>query len=354
MALSRPDTPASASLTLLVPGLFSPPALLDPAELPPRVTPALDAWLARADLETRSGAAGMEAALFALFGIDPPADADLPIAAVTRVVDMGVIDNEWWMRADPVHLRPERDRLILLDMQLVPLGADEAQALVSELMQTYGEEGWVLKAPHPARWYFKPPRDHRLVTTPITEVVGRDIHPYLPRGEEGRAWHGILNEMQILLHTARVNEGREARGELAINSVWFWGSGRLPSVGPAAWACVWSNEPVALGLARLAGAPTATVPPRFADVQATAIDGKQLIVLEDARAAVQYREPRNWQEAVQRLERDWIGPAYEAVRAGRLAEAVLCAEDSRVFRFTRGAARRWWRRRRPLEAYTQI
>lgn len=350
MALSKSGAHASASLTLLVPGLFSPPAGFDPAELPPRVTPALDAWLARADVETRTGAAGMEAALFALFGIEAPADADLPIAAVTRVVDMGVIDNEWWMRADPVHLRPERDRLILLDTQLVPLNLEEAETLVDELMQSYREEGWVLKAPHPARWYLKPSRDHRLLTTPITEVVGRDIHPHLPRGDEGKAWHGILNEMQILLHTARANEGREARGELAINSVWFWGSGRVPSVGPTAWARVWSNEPVALGLARLAGVPAAPVPPVFDDVPTTATGGAHLVVLETARAAAQYREPRNWLEAVQRLERDWIGPAYEAVRAGRLSEVVLCGESSRMFRLTRRTSRRWWRRRRPIEA----
>ncbi|BAU48257.1 signal peptide protein [Sulfurifustis variabilis] len=349
MAVSRPRTSPSASLTLFVPGLFSPPPSLDADDLAPLVTPALDTWLARADPETRAGASGMEAALFALFGVDPPRDADLPVAAVTRVVDMGVIDNEWWMRADPVHLRPERDRLILLDTQLVPLAVEEAQALVAELMQTYGDEGWVLKAPHPARWYLKPPREHRLVTTPVTEIVGRDIHPHLPRGEEGATWRGLLNEMQILLHTTRANEVREARGELAINSVWFWGSGRLPAVRGSGWARVCGDEPVALGLARLAGVPATSVPPRFSDL--TSDVGRQLVVLEAAHAAAQYREARNWREAVQRLERDWIGPAYEAVRAGKLAEAVLCAENQRVFRLGRRAARRWWRRRRPLEAY---
>lgn len=349
MALSRPGAHVCPSLTLFVPGLFSPPPALEPADLPPLVTPALDAWLARADVETRAGGTGVEAALFALFGIEAPADADLPVAAVTWIVDTGVIDSEWWMRADPVHLRPERDRLILLDTQLVPLEAGEAQALVAELMQTYADEGWVLRAPHPARWYLKPPRDPRLVTTPITEVVGRDIHPHLPRGEEGMAWRGILNEMQILLHTARANEAREARGELAINSVWFWGGGRLPAVAPAAWAEVLSDEPVALGLARLAGAPASPVPAAFDAM--TRGDGARLVVLETARAAAQYREARNWREAIQRLERDWIAPVHDAVRAGALAEAVLCTEGPRCHRLTPRAARRWWRRRRPLEAY---
>lgn len=349
MALRRSDKTAPASLTLLVPGLFRPPSGLDPAERPPLVTPSLDTWLARADAQARAGANGMEGALFALFGIDAPSDGDLPAAAVTRVVDMNVIDGEWWLRADPVHLRPERDRLILLDAQLVPIGAEEAQALVAELMQTYADEGWVLRAPHPARWYLRPPREQRLVTTPLGDVVGRDIHAHLPRGEAGPAWRSLLNEMQILLHTARANESREARGELAINSVWFWGGGRLPAVPPASWARVHSSEPLALGLARLAGIPSAPVPARFADLRLG--EGRTLVVLDGVRPAAQYREPRNWQEAIQRVERDWIAPVYEAVRAGALAEATLCADDPRLFRLSGRGARRWWRRRRPLEAY---
>lgn len=291
----------------------------------------------------------MEGALFALFGIDAPSDGDLPAAAVTRVVDMNVIDGEWWLRADPVHLRPERDRLILLDAQLVPIGAEEAQALVAEPHADVRRRG--LGAQGTASGPVVSPAAARAASRHHTlgDVVGRDIHAHLPRGEAGPAWRSLLNEMQILLHTARANESREARGELAINSVWFWGGGRLPAVPPASWARVHSSEPLALGLARLAGIPSAPVPARFADLRLG--EGRTLVVLDGVRPAAQYREPRNWQEAIQRVERDWIAPVYEAVRAGALAEATLCADDSRLFRLSGRGARRWWRRRRPLEAY---
>jgi len=72
--------------------------------------------------------------LFALFGIAPEAGQDLPVAAVTRVADMGVIDREWWIRADPVYLEAGHDSLVLhAGLGLTP---DEAAQLVAELNES--------------------------------------------------------------------------------------------------------------------------------------------------------------------------------------------------------------------------
>ena len=84
---------ASASLSLLIPGLFGPSAAVEPAP----ATPALETWLARSDLKI-SAIRGFEPTLFQYFGAETPAEGDLPVAAVTRVLDMGVIDNGWWLR----------------------------------------------------------------------------------------------------------------------------------------------------------------------------------------------------------------------------------------------------------------
>jgi hypothetical protein len=59
-------------------------------------------------------------------------------------------------------------------------------------------------------------------------VVGRDVDPWLPAGVHGRLLRRLQNEMQMLLYTHPVNEARSARGEPAINSLWFSGTGRLP------------------------------------------------------------------------------------------------------------------------------
>lgn len=343
-----PDFPG-ISLTLLIPGLLGPRAG-GMAEGDPLATPFLETVLARADPVPGLGSE-FERQVFTLFGVEPPAEGDLPVAAVTRALDLGVIDKDWWLRADPVHLRPERDRLVLFDTQAVPLSQEEATRLAAEISEAYGADGWLLKAPRPGRWYLKPPHAARIVTTPLPEVAGKDIHPYLPQGKDGKAWHTLLNEVQILLHTATVNAERESRGELPINSLWFWGGGRLPSISAVAWAHVYSEEPVSLALARLSEVPSSGCPADFADWRRRARQpGAHLVVLDQTRGAVQYGERERWREFIERLERDWMAPLLRALKAREVAAVTLCADGS-AYRLTAGQTRRWWRRRRPLAAY---
>lgn len=338
-------------MTLLVPGLFGlPMGALATADEGMPAAPFLETLLTRAD-PVPGFAGGLERQVFTLFGVEPPADGDLPVAAVTRALDLGVIDKGWWLRADPVHLRPERDRLVLFDTQAVPLSQEEATRLAAEVSESYGTEGWLLKAPRPGRWYLKPPRAARIVTTPLPEVVNKDIHPYLPQGKDGKAWHTILNEVQILLHTAAVNAEREQREQLPINSLWFWGGGRLPGISSVAWVHVYSEEPISLALARLSEVPSSACPADFADWQRQARrPGAHLVVLDQARGLVQYGERRGWLEFIERLERDWIEPMFQALRGREIAAATLCADD-RAYRLAAAQTRRWWRRRRPLAAH---
>jgi len=341
------DKDARPSLTLFIPGLFWPGTL--PADVPVAV-PAIETWLARA-VPQPDGVRGAEAGLFALFGAETPAEGDLPVAAVTRALDLGVIDNGWWLRADPVHLRPQRDRLVLSDSRVLDLTQDEASRLAAEIMEHYKSDGWLLKAARPGRWYLKPPRAPRIATTPLAEVVGRDIHPYLPRGADGRAWHTILNEMQILLHTSKVNEERERRGTLPVNSLWFWGGGRLPKLNPVTWSGLWGEEPLGLAFARLAQVPSHARPADYEAWHREAPAGEHLVVLDELRQPLEYNDPQEWGKTVTSLERRWIAPLFAAVRAGAVAQATLIADTGFRFLLTRAHARRWWRRRRPLAKY---
>ena len=339
---------SSTHLTLFLPGLFGP----SPAAEPVPVLPALETWLARSEPQS-AAARGFESTLFSLFGADMPAETDLPVAAVTRALDMGVIDDGWWLRADPAHLHPQRDRLILADSQVLDITQDEATRLAAEIMEFYRADGWLLKAAHPGRWYLKPPHAPQITTTPLPEVIGHDIHPYLPRGADGKAWHTVLNETQILLHTAKVNEERERHGKLPINSLWFWGGGRLPKIKPVAWAQLWSEEPLSLAFARLAQVPSHARPTGFeAWRRETDKPGKHLVVLDEVRQAQWDLDRDAWAAAVDRLERDWIAPLLAVVRGGGLAQATLVTDSGKRFVLARHGARRWWRRRKPLAAHT--
>jgi len=275
----------------------------------------------------------------------------LPIAAVTRALDLGVIDNGWWLRADPVHLQPERDRLILFDTQSVSLTLEEANRLTAELNEAYAGHGWLLKSPRPGRWYLKPPRAARIITTPLPRVVGKDIHPYLPQGRDGKAWHTLLNEIQILLHTTAVNAEREKRGDLPINSVWFWGGGRLPSISQVEWAHLYSEEPISLALARLSETPSSARPVDFSDwLRQSRAPGNYLVVMEQARSFAQYGQEKEWATFLERLDSEWMAPAFRALKTRELKELTISTELG-SYRVGRPEIRRWWRRRRPLAEY---
>lgn len=336
-------------VTLFVPGLFA--GFVAPGEHPGfsrnRVG-ILSRLLARANRKSNSQP-GFESRLFCLFGVNSAASMDLPIAAVTRIADMGVVDREWWVRADPVHLIPSGDGLVL--RAGLGLSQGESDRLVEEINQALGSDGWLLKAPSPERWYLKPARAVSISTTPLASVVGNDIHPYLPKGEDSRVWHTRMNEIQILLHTSLANTEREKRGVLPANSVWFWGGGALPVAGMCDWARVIADDPLTRGLARL---NTVSSVNTVAGVKA-AFDGlakgNVLIVIDALLQAGMRGDSDGWAEQLARIEQGWVGPLKSAVERGELAELTIIADSGAEYHYRRPHRFRIWRRPRSLTAY---
>jgi hypothetical protein len=339
------NRPASQRLTFYLPGLFS----LQEDGATRGSYHALETMLSRAQRLEREWPRGHEEGLFALFDLTGQENADLPIAAVTRMFDMGVIDNDWWLRADPVHLSIDRDRLILTDARRLQIAPREANRLVAEIMEVFAADGWLLKAPHPERWYLKPLRAPGLTTSPLWRVVGQDVHGFLPRGPDDKAWHTILNEIQILLHTATVNLEREKEGKLPINSLWFWGGGRLPRIMPVAWSRVWSKEPVSLSLAKLSGTPATELPGDYAGWRQQAGNaGEHLLVLDEIHDAALCHDAACWHEALGKLETNWMEPLLRDLKTGAIECVTLTTDTGASFTLTSRQARRWWRRRRAL------
>jgi hypothetical protein len=336
-------------LTLYLPGILAPPA--DDATTDTSYR-ALETLLARAERTGASApsASALEEELFALFGLQRNEETDAPVAAVTRMLDMGVLDNDWWLRADPVHLRLERDRLLLVDAAMLDITPGETERLVSEIMEVFSADGWLLKAPHPERWYLKPARVPRMTTTPLSQVIGKDVRAFLPQGTDARRWHTTLNEVQILLHASPVNAEREGQGKLPINSLWFWGGGRLPRLAAVPWTQVWSREPISQSLARLSGLTVSDLPSGFEIWRRVAEAGEHLVVLPEAQEAL-WHDAGRWGDVMRRLEHEWAAPLQKALKAGALARATLVAGSGARFSLDARCLRRWWRRRQSLRQY---
>jgi hypothetical protein len=307
----------SSILHLMIPGLLS--CL---SESP--ATPALRRWIKRG--QRRAWPHALEdATLFELFGL--PTDAPLPVAPLTWLHDGGDAGSAAWLRADPVYLRADAGSLILFDTARLDLA--EAEQLGAALQQFWREEGLELLIPTPSRWYLRLPELPQADFVPPHRAWGQDIFSHLPQGAAGRQWRRLGNDAQMLLHDHPANLAREQRGEWPINSVWLWGAGRLPALAPKMLR-VYSHDPLAGGLARLAGQAALPLPG----------DADQL---EPGGAVVCLLPRPQEMDDLAALEQDWLAPLLDALAARTWDELRLYAGQGSVFALDRAALRRWWR-----------
>jgi hypothetical protein len=292
-------------MLFIIPHLFPSARLLETAAQDLHL-PALQALLARGTSRS-CPAGGVEAALCETLGISR--QQDWPLAPITLAADGGAAGDAYWLRADPVHLRVMRDRIVLADADALSLSRQEADALAAAIGQHFGADLSPLPL-HPQRWYLRFPHAPRLATTPLSVAVGRDIDPLLPQGGDAMRFRAELNELQMLLHEHPVNQAREARGELPVNSLWLWGGGRLP-VTCATPVPLYAGNAEAQALGIFCNARVRALPAQL-DARLFETDG--IILLDALTFAGQIGDAYGWREALRELEQDWFAPLRDTLR----------------------------------------
>lgn len=339
-------------ITLFVPGLFGAEVVRrTPGVVDGLVLVHLERWLARG--EQRSCASGFMESLFLLFGIAAVSDQDLPVAEVTRLAD-GVRGDGVWLRADPVHLKPDRDRLVMFDNRELLIQPEEAQQLVREFNVVFRDDGMALFTPHPLRWYLRLSQRPQVKMRSLAAVVGQDIHPNLPQGPQAMVWHRMMNEVQMLFHSSEVNRRRQLAGKPEINSLWFWGGGELVNSQSVPWTHVYSNEPLTQALASYSAVKMDSLPPTAAEwLEVSSEDGQHLVVLDGAVKAGQFGDIEGWRNFIDVFVSEWVPDLTSALREQRVMSIRLVTDAGIEWRITASNQRRWWRRQRALLSYVQ-
>ena len=404
-------TRPAIDVTMLVPGLLGPGgagtndpgaahALLDGLDLR-----ALDRLLARAVHAVEPAADGsIEALAFRVFGHEtrPAADggpdvpragttshiavagrpatggiphapgADWPTAAVTALVDcdasIDIGGTGTWLRADPVHLRPDVADLVLFDAVDAGVSSEEARALAEAVNEALRPGGPLVHAAHPHRWYVALEAPARMATTPLSLAAGAGISAAMPRGPDAPRWRRWMNEVQMALHECPVNADRERRGAAPINSVWFWGGGSLPpavgmsapgigrslppvSRAPAPFVQVWSDDALVRGLAHHAGIECGALPGDGASLgdagawlDSAPRPGAHLIAFDALYRAARRSDLDGWRAGLARFSVSWAKPLLDALDRGAVARVSIRDERGHRFSATRWGRFRWWRR----------
>jgi len=322
------------------------PALIPSQELPP--APALEMLLARGRRSNcRDGS--LETWLGRAFGLRDSAAGELsiPAGALTAHAHGLNAGSKLWLRADPVHLRADRDHVLLMPSQAFSITAAEAQGLAAALAPWLAGK-FSLHTVRPDQWCLRiDGQAHSVASaTPPVDLAGANIDPHLPP----KQWHPLLTELQMALYEHPANTAREQRGEAVINSVWLWGAGILPAAANGPWQSVSADDPVALGLGRLAGMRHRATGDGAADwLERAPVDGRHLVVLDSLRGVQALGDPGALAKRLQHLESSWFAPLLAALKSGCIGMLTIhIPEAATSFEVTRADLRRFWRRPQAL------
>ncbi|MCX7167810.1 MAG: hypothetical protein NTV11_16250 [Rhodocyclales bacterium] len=303
-------------LTLIVPGLiWTRQALADLTyDLP---LPAFTALLGRGRLSRRPPQS-TAAALAEICALDAP----LPAAALRRLALREHPGNHDWLCLDPVRLRFADRTLVVDDPQQLELSGEESAALAVALAPVLAALG-ELEVLSPHTWNLRLSAAAPAFQS-LPDAVGRAASP-LPLDAAYAAWRHAISEAQVLLHAHPVNQAREAAGKPLVNSLWPWGGGRLPEFDNHACAtthdALWSDDPVAQGMARLLQIDHSALPTGFGSTNARA----PVAVFDALEHPSRTGDALLWREQLERFEADWLTPALGALRTDRLDALRLLA-----------------------------
>lgn len=209
---------------------------------------------------------GSDIGNLSLLGYDPT--QNFSGRAPLEAANMGVLlgDNEVAFRCNLVTLQNDE----MHDYSAGHISSGEAAELIEALNKNIGSDG--LKF-YPGKSYrhllvVKSSLVHALLkirTTPPHDILDKNIHDYLPSGEEKDFLLGIMNKAQAVLAGHAVNLARIKRKENPATDIWLWGQGKKPNLPTfkdkfGLTGSIISAVDLVNGIGRLAGLEVITVP----------------------------------------------------------------------------------------------
>lgn len=338
------------SITLFIPGLFGPDIAIHPDDLPS--LPALNWFLSRGEhqaIEQISPSYTL-CELFGLTSEQGQKNGDYPVAAISRLSDDNQHPEGLWLRADPVHVSADRDGLILIDNNRFTLSQRDALALAADINLLFEPYGISIEVPVPTRWYLRVHENYEIKTVPVDSIVGKDILPFMPTGDDRINVIQLMNDIQMTLHNSDVNKRREQEKQLPINSVWFWGYGELPKIIDRHWSFVASDEILAKGLSMIAATPFEDLPESYNDIEDKGASYNGLIVLNSFQKFSYYHDLEGWLEALLSVESNWFMPLLDALKRKKIDQLTIRTEINSIT-VDKNCRYKFWKKHKTIHSF---
>jgi len=310
----------SRVLHVFIPGFCGP--LFNPGQLQQheQAVMVLRSWLDRlARARVRNVRLDYLVNLYRLLGFSLQDFSGVPTAAFRLYSASDARQDENVMHADPVHLQADMDHAIMTSPQDLDLFEHHAAELLEKLNSTFADDDISFFRLESGEWFVTTADSIDLQTTPLSESIGRNVNHLLPSGPHSQYWKRLLTEVQMVLFNHEVNDEREARGLTKINSLWFHGNGALPDRGEHDARCVFSDDPVVLGMAAYAGVQSyhcdrtrpETARSCFEQLQSGIEQGPAgdyIFKVSSLQDLVNYTDVTPWLQQVNVLIENWLEP----------------------------------------------
>ena len=130
-----------------------------------------------------------------------------------------------WGLLTPAHWHLGTEQLRMTDPADLMLDEATSRLLLDAVEPLFTTEGFAVRWGAPTAWYIAHPSLSHLPCASLDRVIGRNVDRWLPAGAAVRLLRRLQNEVQMLLYTHPLNDQREARGQLPVNSFWLSGCG---------------------------------------------------------------------------------------------------------------------------------
>lgn len=265
-----------------------------------------------------------------------------PVAALRALADgLQPADNTYWLCADPVHLHPDLDHLLLFSDESFSPTPAQARQLLEELNQLFNEDDIEFIFGTHRHWYLRCQKPPDVNFTALDKVTGKNVLHFLPVGTEQARWRRYLNEMQMQMTVSAVNQQRAESAMPAVNSVWCWGGGKLPETTSSVISRVYTQESFTRGLAmhmQVDVVEQGSLDPAMFDSNEQLIEFPELTERDN---------PQEIMKFLIKLEHDYLPVLWNDIKQGKLDELVIYFAGWE-YSFNRKTMRRWWRRARQL------
>ena len=271
-------------------------------------------------------------------------EGDFPSAALSLLANNLYDDALFYMHADPVHLRAELDHAVLTSYVDLDIKETESADIYHTLNNHFHDDGLSFFCVNKKHWFVSSKNDILLDTTPLLEAVGRNVNFLLPAGYDQSAWKQTLTESQMLMHMHEVNETRENSGQQTINSLWFYGSGRLQKKDiDINHIC--SHDDLYKGLAKYYRCDFDEIPSNVSSYQDMLLTknsgGRYLLHMSQLQNLTNYTDVSMWLEELTVVLNDWLYPLISFANKNNI-KVILYPCDGNEYHFGRLDGFKFW------------